>query len=154
MSHFTEEKCVVTREIRKSAILMHSAKKRGSQKTPGKCEKLPKSDAVFCRSIASLDSRYHGTRVSRSKEIASAALSCSDLRAMIRPVQAMIRPLLVRALAAKVPEAASESICRFAAGPRGALCGSKIALTYHARSNHGTAWSNHESFPRSFSDEF
>ena len=44
---------------------------------------------------------------------------------------AMIRPLLVvvRNLAAKVPEAAGESICYFAAGLRGALYGSKLALT-------------------------
>ena len=33
MSHFTDKKCVVNREIRKSAILMHGAKRRGSQKT-------------------------------------------------------------------------------------------------------------------------
>ena len=44
---------------------------------------------------------------------------------MIRPVQAMVRPLLVRNLAAKVPKAAGESICRFAAGPRGALRGKR-----------------------------
>merc|ERR1712002_1268085 len=66
MSHFTDEKCVVTREILKSAILMHGAKKSGSQKTPGKCEKLPKSYGIFVDSFARFTiSWYEGIAIER-----------------------------------------------------------------------------------------